>query len=63
MLVFAVFYGSFTCRPESPMLFIFLIFTFQYIFTLMMITIINITVYFNVNVIYTVAVKQSELFT
>ena len=28
-----------------------------------MITIINITIFFDVNVIYTVAVKQSELFT
>ena len=28
-----------------------------------MISIINITIFFNVNAIYTVAVKQSELFT
>ena len=36
---------------------------FQYIFTLIMITIINITIFFKVNVIYTVAEKQLELST
>ena len=45
------------------MVFILMIFIFQYIFTLIMITIINMSIYFNVNVIYTVAVKHSELFT
>ena len=45
------------------MVFILLIYIFKYIFTLIMITIINITIFFNANVIYTVAVKQSELFT
>ena len=33
-----------------------------YIFTLIMITIINITIFFNVNVIYSIAVQQLELF-